>query len=74
MLARASLKPGKAAGGSELLVAEMVRCLPFWAVLLVHEAFVERYLGRVVEDIQSWHAMVLVLLPKLVNAFSLDGT
>ena len=49
MQARSRLSVGKSAGGGEAIVAEILKCLPFLAVVWVHTAFIHRFLAQVVE-------------------------
>ena len=72
MDARSQILPGKAAGGGDDLVPEILLALP-WAVLyVIHCLFLRRFKGNLDGEPLSWKKLQLVLLAKVRNAQELQ--
>ena len=56
---------GKAAGGGDSVVVEMIKLLPIAAVYVVTDLFQRRYAGSSFESILSWTKIVLVFINKI---------
>ena len=63
--ARARMAHGKCNGGGEDIVVEMIRQLPVSVVYVIADLFEKRYSGEVCEDVMSWHAIIMIFLPKV---------
>ena len=70
--ARAALRTGKAAGGGDDLVPEMMHALPWLAVLWIHSLFQERYKGHIRGKPQAWRIILIIMLAKVLNPKVLD--
>ena len=58
----------KAAVGLDIVVAKMLHALPWDALLLIHEAFVHRYIGRYAEFVRIWKVVEIILIAKVRRA------
>jgi hypothetical protein len=72
MDARTRFLPGKAAGGGDDLVPEMVLALPWAVVYIIHCLFARRFHGRIAGEPPSWRRLMLVFLAKVRNAVELN--
>ena len=74
LTARSRMATGKARGGYDDLVAEMLHGLP-WSVLLeFHSAFLRRFRGDMQGEPSYWRLLLIVLLPKISKASDLQFT
>lgn len=62
--ARARQKNNKTNGGDSTIVPEMITGLPMMAVYLIHDLFNQRFMGKIVEPMPSWHTIILAFLAK----------
>ena len=62
--ARAALTSNKCAGGNDPIVAEVLMMIPILVVEQVTQLFRWRYMGKIVEEIEEWRTLLLVLLGK----------
>ena len=67
MRARTRLKLGRAAGGGDILVPEMLAALSWVACMVVHACFVLRYMGDPTSTDLSWSLIELILIGKVRN-------
>ena len=62
--ARAALTSNQCAGGNDPIVAEVLMLVPILVVEQVTQLFRWRYMGKIVEEIEEWRTLLLVLLVK----------
>ena len=58
---------GKAAGGGELVVSEMLHLIPMAVVYMIVHMFAERYAGNTAESVENWRLIILTFLAKEVR-------